>query len=237
MAADAALVVVDGVAGVEVQTEKVWDFANDFKLPRGIIINKLDRERADFQRSLDSVQETFGRAAVPVQIPIGSERDFSGVVDLVRMKAYTYAPDGDGKGTEGDIPGNLADAAPEGPRNPGGNGRRRQRRPHGRVLRQGDAASPNTSWKVCARPSARCAFSRCCAPPPCTTSATDRFSTSCVENLPAPIDRDAVAATVNGTESAREDRREGPAVRVTFSRPRPTRSPAASPTSRCTAAW
>ena len=111
MAADAALVLVDGVAGVEVQTEKVWGFANDYKLPRGIIINKLDRERSDFQRALDNIQEVFGRAAVPVQIPIGSEREFSGVVDLIRMKAYTYTPDGDGKGKEGDIPANLADAA------------------------------------------------------------------------------------------------------------------------------
>ena len=110
-AADAALVLVDGVAGVEVQTEKVWGFANDFKLPRAIVINKLDRERADFQRALESVQENFGRAAVPVQIPIGVEREFKGVVDLVRMKAYTYTPDGDGKGKESDIPANLADAA------------------------------------------------------------------------------------------------------------------------------
>ena len=110
-AADAALVLVDGVAGVEVQTEKVWGFTNDFKLPRVAIVNKLDRERADFQRALDSVNENFGRAAVPIQIPIGSEREFSGIVDLVRMKAYTYTLDGDGKGKEGEIPGNLADAA------------------------------------------------------------------------------------------------------------------------------
>ena len=111
VAADGALVLVDGVAGVEVQTEKVWAFCNDFKLPRAIIINKLDRERSDFGRTLESVQENFGRAAVPIQIPIGSERDFNGVVDLIRMKAYTYAAGGDGKGKEGDIPGNLAEAA------------------------------------------------------------------------------------------------------------------------------
>ena len=111
VAADAALVVVDGVAGVEVQTEKVWQFAADYKLPRAVVINKLDRERADFDRALESVQETFGRFAVPTQIPIGVERDFTGVVDLVRMKAYTYAADGDGKGKEGDIPGDLAAAA------------------------------------------------------------------------------------------------------------------------------
>jgi elongation factor G len=111
VAADSALVVIDGVAGVEVQTEKVWGFAIDFKLPRAIVINKLDRERADFERALSSVQETFGRAAVPIQIPIGKERDFTGVVDVIRMKSYTYSVDGDGKGKEGDIPAGLAEAA------------------------------------------------------------------------------------------------------------------------------
>jgi elongation factor G len=111
VAADSALVLVDGVSGVEVQTEKVWAFCDDFKLPRAVIINKLDRERADFTRALNSVQEIFGRAAVPIQIPIGIEREFKGVVDLVRMKAFTYTPDGDGKGKEGDIPDDLAEAA------------------------------------------------------------------------------------------------------------------------------
>jgi elongation factor G len=111
VAADAALVLVDGVAGVEVQTEKVWAFTEEFKLPRAIIINKLDRERSDFARSLANVQEVFGRAAVPVQIPIGAEREFKGVVDLVRMKAYLYTPDGDGKCKEGEIPADLADEA------------------------------------------------------------------------------------------------------------------------------
>src|SRR5512147_1756569 len=88
VAADAALVLVDGVAGVEVQTEKVWSFAEGYGLPRAIVINKLDRERAEFDRALASVHEVFGRSAVPVQIPIGAERDFKGVVDLIRMKAY-----------------------------------------------------------------------------------------------------------------------------------------------------
>ena len=110
-AADSVFVLIDGVAGVEVQTEKVWNFANDYKLPRAIVINKLDRERADFDRTLANIQDVFGRSAVPVQIPIGKERDFKGVVDLVRMKAYTYTPDGDGKGKESDIPGDLSDAA------------------------------------------------------------------------------------------------------------------------------
>ncbi len=112
VAADAVLVLVDGVAGVEVQTEKkVWQFADDFSLPRALIINKLDRERSSFERALESVQSIFGRTAVPIHLPIGAEKDFKGVVDLIRMKAYTYARAGDGKGKESDIPGDLADAA------------------------------------------------------------------------------------------------------------------------------
>jgi elongation factor G len=110
-AADCALVLVDGVAGVEVQTEKVWGFADEFKLPTAVVINKLDRERASFERALTSVQEIFGRSAIPIQLPIGSEKEFKGVVDLVRMKAYTYTYDGDGKGKEGDVPGDMAEAA------------------------------------------------------------------------------------------------------------------------------
>ena len=110
-AADAVLVVVDGVAGVEVQTEKVWSFAEGFKLPRAVLLNKLDRERSSFERTLESVQSNFGRSAVPIHLPIGVEREFRGVIDLVRMKSYTYANDGDGKGKEGEIPAEMAEAA------------------------------------------------------------------------------------------------------------------------------
>src|SRR5258708_6278375 len=80
VAADAALVLVDGVGGVEVQTEKVWAFAEQFKLPRAIVVNKLDRERADFHRALASVQEDFRRTAVPLHLPIGTDRDFKCIV-------------------------------------------------------------------------------------------------------------------------------------------------------------
>src|SRR5207248_9372700 len=75
------------------------------------LINKLDRERASFDRALESVQSNFGRTAIPIQLPVGAERDFRGVVDLVQMKAYTYTPDGDGKGKEGEIPADMAEAA------------------------------------------------------------------------------------------------------------------------------
>src|SRR6267142_4171535 len=111
VAADSALILVDGVAGVEVQTEKTWDIASSYNLPRAILINKLDRERSSFDRALESVQSFFGRTAIPIQLPIGSERDFKGVVDLVQMKAYMYTADGDGKGKEGEIPGDMAEAA------------------------------------------------------------------------------------------------------------------------------
>lgn len=110
VAADSALVVIDGVAGVEVQTEKVWSFAEKFKLPRAFYVNKLDRERSSFERSLESIHEVFGRTAIPVQLPLGSERDFSGVVDLIQMKAYTYTPDGDGKGKEIEIPASMVES-------------------------------------------------------------------------------------------------------------------------------
>jgi elongation factor G len=111
IAADAALVVVDAVAGVEVQTEKVWSFANDYKMPRVLVINKLDRERSSFDRTLESIQTFFGRTAIPIQLPWGSEREFKGVIDLVRMKALSYSADGDGKGKEAEIPPDIADAA------------------------------------------------------------------------------------------------------------------------------
>ena len=78
VAADSAMIVVDGVAGVEVQTEKVWGFADEFNLPRVIVINKLDRERSSFERALGSVQEFFGRSAVPIHSPIGSRKGLQG---------------------------------------------------------------------------------------------------------------------------------------------------------------
>src|SRR5690348_2136297 len=111
IAADAALILVDAAAGCQVVTEKVWDFATEYELPRGFIINWMDRELASFDRALESIQEVFGRGAVPVQLPIGAEKNFKGVVDLVSMKALIYAPDGDGKAKVEDIPADLAEAA------------------------------------------------------------------------------------------------------------------------------
>ena len=109
--ADAALIVVDAVAGVEVQTEKVWSIAEELEIPCLIVLNLLDRERASLERSLESLREYLGRSVVPVQIPIGTEKDFIGCVDLVAMKATTFSPDGSGVGTPCDVPAELLDEA------------------------------------------------------------------------------------------------------------------------------
>jgi elongation factor G len=113
IAADAALILIDAVAGVQVVTEKVWDYCAEYDLPRAFVINWMDRELANFERALESVQQVFGRAVIPVHLPIGQEKNFRGVVDLVTMKAYSYPGDGNGRATEEEIPPELADAAKE----------------------------------------------------------------------------------------------------------------------------
>ena len=100
--ADCGVVVVDGVKGVEVQTEKVWNFANEFMLPRIMVVTKLDKEHSDIGIALDSAHNVFKRAIVPFTLPIGKEHNFKGVVDIVHMKAYEF--DEQGKAKEIDIP-------------------------------------------------------------------------------------------------------------------------------------
>ncbi|MBI3895784.1 MAG: elongation factor G [Acidobacteria bacterium] len=111
VAADSALVLVDAVAGVEVVTEKVWEFSNRYNLPRAFVVSKMDRDNANFERAVQSIQEVFGRTAVPIQWPIGQEKGFRGVVDLVTMKASTYSPEGKGKGQTVEIPAEVAATA------------------------------------------------------------------------------------------------------------------------------
>src|SRR5437588_1914464 len=106
--ADCALVVVHAVKGVEVQTEKTWAYANEFMLPRIMVINALDKEHANFGASLESAQSTFSRAIIPFTLPIGNEKDFRGVVDVVHMKAYEF--DENGKAKEVDLPTEGRDA-------------------------------------------------------------------------------------------------------------------------------
>ena len=106
-AVDGAAVLVDGVSGVEVGTEKVWEMLEEDLLPRLFVINKLDRENASFDRTLESIGQFFGREAVPVQIPIGEEKDFNGVIDLIKQKALIFERDESGKFREEDIPAAL----------------------------------------------------------------------------------------------------------------------------------
>jgi len=108
--ADGALVVVDAVGGVMVQTEKVWEAASDLSLPRIIVLNRLDRERASLDRSLQSLRDACSRTVIPVQLPIGEEKSFKGVVDLVTKKAFTFEANESGKFTEAPVPASMTAA-------------------------------------------------------------------------------------------------------------------------------
>jgi elongation factor G len=106
---DGALLLVDGVAGVEVQTEVAWGFAQEFDLPVMIVVSRLDRENASMERAMASITEAFGRQAVPIQVPLGSEKGFRGVVDLVTLKGVVYAGDESGKFQPAEAPPQLPD--------------------------------------------------------------------------------------------------------------------------------
>jgi elongation factor G len=107
---DNAVVVIDSVGGVEFQTQKVWELADQYALPRMIFINRMDRERADFNKVLESIKTKLKKKATPICLPIGAEEKFQGIVDLISMKAYTFA-DNKGVGKAGDIPADLMDDA------------------------------------------------------------------------------------------------------------------------------
>jgi elongation factor G len=109
---EGALVVCSGVMGVEVQTGRVWDRADELGLSRVVVINMLDRERADFFRTLEQLRAQLSDRCVAVHIPIGSEHELTGIVDLLHMKAYT-SPDGAREGAPGEIPGDMADQVAE----------------------------------------------------------------------------------------------------------------------------
>jgi len=109
---DCAIIVVSAVSGVQVQTEKVWNYAQEFGIPVIMYINKMDRERADFENTVESIQKTFADTTVIVtQLPIGKEDAFKGVVDLFSMKAYVFKDDLSGQYDVVDIPQDLEDTA------------------------------------------------------------------------------------------------------------------------------
>lgn len=108
--ADVALFVIDAIDGVRVQTEQAWDFASEFNMPAIIFINKMEKERADFNKAFQDVSESLSTPKpIVIQLPIGSESDFKGVVDLISMKAYIY--DDEGKVSVTEIPADLQELA------------------------------------------------------------------------------------------------------------------------------
>ncbi|MCC7415988.1 MAG: elongation factor G [Acidobacteria bacterium] len=107
---DAALIVVDAVAGVMVQTEKVWAAADELGLPRLVVLSRLDRDRASLERSLQSLREACSRAVMPIQLPLGEEKEFTGVVDLVARKAFVFKTDGSGAFEESAVPAGMSAA-------------------------------------------------------------------------------------------------------------------------------
>ena len=104
--ADLAVLVVSAVEGVEVQSEETWRLATDLGIPRLVFVNKLDRERADFERTLDQLRERFGSGIAPLELPIGREAEFNGIADLLTDFAITYST---AKPTTGPIPENMSE--------------------------------------------------------------------------------------------------------------------------------
>ena len=107
--ADAALVIVDGIDGVRVQTEKVWEFANEFGQPRAIFVSKMDKERADFAKTVEDIRNNFGKSCIPLMVPIGAAENLKGVVDILSRKAYLYNQGDSGKFEVQDAPAELAE--------------------------------------------------------------------------------------------------------------------------------
>jgi elongation factor G len=110
-AVDGAVLIVSAVSGVKAETEKIYKFACDYEIPRIAFVSKLDKERADFFRAVGDIEKSFCKGALVLQLPIGLEDNFSGVIDLIKMKALTFSKDGSGKVEEKDIPETMkADA-------------------------------------------------------------------------------------------------------------------------------
>jgi elongation factor G len=110
-ALDCAVIILSAISGVKAQTEEIWKWANEFEIPRIAIVNKMDRERASFLRAIDDMEKSLGARGVAIQMPLGVEEGFEGVIDLVLMKAYRYAKDQSGKFTEIEIPAEYLDEA------------------------------------------------------------------------------------------------------------------------------
>ncbi|UCF72107.1 MAG: elongation factor G [Deltaproteobacteria bacterium] len=108
-AAEGTVVTIDAVDSIKVGTEKVWAFSEEYNLPRLIFVNKLDRERSDFYKVIDEIERTFSIKTTPIYLPVGTEGDLTGVVNLIRLRALMYKNDGTGSFKEEDIPDSMAE--------------------------------------------------------------------------------------------------------------------------------
>ena len=109
-AVDGAIIIVSAISGVKGETEKIWRYANEFEVPRVVFINKMDKDTANFSRAVGELEKFFETEAIPLQIPIGSGDSFTGIVDLIRMKAYTFNA---GETEESEIPADMRSEAEE----------------------------------------------------------------------------------------------------------------------------
>jgi elongation factor G len=110
-AVDGAVLIISAISGVKAETEKIYKFACDYEIPRVAFVSKLDKERADFFRAVGDMEKYFCKNALVLQLPIGLEDNFTGVVDLIKMKALLFAKDGSGKIVEKDIPAEMKEQA------------------------------------------------------------------------------------------------------------------------------
>ncbi|MBI4537125.1 MAG: elongation factor G [candidate division NC10 bacterium] len=215
--ADAAIVVVGAPDGVKVSTEKVWGYAAAFGLPRVIYLSKMDRERADFGRALEDVRKTLSAQAVPLQVAIGEEAGFSGVVDLVKMRALRFTADGPGKATDEEVPDAVRAAAEA------------QRavlveavaeaddRLLEKYLEAGELSEAELREGLARSIREEKIFPVLCGAPARNVAVTPLLD-FIVEYLPSPLDRPAVTgATGKGEEiSSREARDEAPLAALVF---------------------
>jgi elongation factor G len=103
---DGAVVIVSAISGVKAETMKVWNYACEYEIPRIVFVNKMDKDTANFERAVSDIEKAFENEAIPLQVPIGSGENFSGLVDIVNLKAYKF---NNGKSEETDIPGDMKD--------------------------------------------------------------------------------------------------------------------------------
>ena len=229
---ESAIFVVNAVMGVEVNAIRLWQRAEELDLARMLFVNMLDRERADFFRTLESLKAAFGPHVVATEIPIGSEHEIRGVIDLVDMKAYEYEGDGRDNAREIPIPDELAGAG---------------RRSTARSSWTRSPRSPTRSWSATSRarrsptrrssPRSRTApttagSSRCVCGVATKNLGTNRLLDAIVEDLPSPGEARRPSSCRRSRSSPTRTRSCSP----TSSRRGPTRSRAGSTSSASTRA-